>query len=178
MRVGPLLADEEPGELVQARAGYQRDVEFATRPIRDRYLGRLESLKRSLGSRGEVKAALAVQLEIDRLKAAVSDAAGVAKFAGVWQIIYDNAVVRRYVITGDGAVTWSEENGKPVGAKKARILAKGADFVLDFKDDLALERLSISGTNLVTEYFGPKASYPAMAPKFKGLGTLLSPNKD
>jgi hypothetical protein len=75
---------------------------------------KLETIKRTLGSRGEAKAALAVQEEIDRMKAAASDASGVAKFAGVWKIMYDNAAVRRYAITVDATVIWSEENGKPV----------------------------------------------------------------
>jgi hypothetical protein len=48
------------------------------------------------------------------MKAAASDASGVAKFAGVWKIMYDNAAVRRYAITVDATVIWSEENGKPV----------------------------------------------------------------
>ena len=178
MPVGSILAQDEPADLTQVRTSFKRDVEIATRPIRNQYMLKLETIKRTLGSRGEAKAARAVQEEIDRMKAAASDASGVAKFAGVWKIIYDNAVVRRYAITVDGTVIWSEENGKPVAPKKGKILAKGADFVLDFKDDLALERLSISGINLIAEYFTTKASYPVMAPKFKGLGTLVSPNKN
>ncbi len=49
--------------------------------------------------------------------------------------------------------------------------------MLEFKDDLALERLTILRSNLVVEYFAPKASYPAMPPNFKGLGTLSRRNK-
>jgi hypothetical protein len=178
MRVGPLLADEEPGELVQARAGYQRDVEFATRPIRDRYLGRLESLKRSLGSRGDAKGAIAVQAEIDRMKTAASDASGIAKFAGTWQVVYDNAGTRRYAITAEGAVTWSEDNGKPIAPKKAKITAKGTEFLLEFRDEPALERLSIANGNLIVEHFNPKASYPIINAQHKAVGTPSLPNKD
>ena len=48
------LAQEDPADLIQARALYQRDVEFVSRPIRDRYVTKLETLKRTLGSRGLV----------------------------------------------------------------------------------------------------------------------------
>ena len=48
-------AEDENAELAQARTLFEKEVEFSTRPIRDRYLSRLESLKRSLGSRGDAR---------------------------------------------------------------------------------------------------------------------------
>ena len=173
-----MLAQNEPAELTQARAVYQKDVEFATRPIRDRYVTRLEALKRGFGSRGDAKSAIALQDEIDRVKAAGTEAAGIAKFAGVWHLTYDTNGTRRYMITADGAVTWSEDNGKPIAPRKAKIIAKGTEFVLDFKEDPAIERLNISGNNLAVEYFNPKANYPATGPQNKAVGRLVSPNKN
>ena len=64
---GVSRGQDDPPDLAQARALYQKDVEFATRPIRDRYLSRLDSLKRSLGSRGDARGAVAGQEEIDRV---------------------------------------------------------------------------------------------------------------
>ena len=172
----PALAENEPAELTQARTQFQREIDFTTRPIRDRYVARLELLKRGYGSRGDAKAAIILQDEIDRVKAAVADVPGVAKFAGVWHITYETTGTRRYEIKPDGTVIWSEDNGKPYGPRKAKITAKGSEFVLDFKEDPALERLSMTKGSLTVEYFAPKANFPGKAPQSKGVGTLLSPN--
>jgi hypothetical protein len=58
------------------------------------------------------------------MKTAASDAAGTAKFAGVFQISYDDAVIGHYSVNADGAVTWSEENGKPVAHNKGKMVAR------------------------------------------------------
>ncbi len=170
------LAESEPAELTQARSQFQKEIDFTTRPIRDRYVARLELLKRGYGGRGDAKAAIILQDEIDRVKAAVADVPGVAKFAGVWHITYETNGTRRYTITPDGTVTWTEDNGKPFGPRKAKITAKGTEFVLDFKEDPALERLSMTKGGLTVEYFAPKANYPGKGPQSKGVGTLVSPN--
>lgn len=60
-------AADDPGELIAARAAYQREIDDATSPIKKRYAAKLESMKRSLGARGNVQAALAVQRELDSL---------------------------------------------------------------------------------------------------------------
>src|SRR5687768_17097425 len=80
-------AEEEPNELAQARSLFQKEMEFITRPVRDRYLSKLETLKRTLGSRGDARGAVAVQDEIDRTRLAQGDISTV-RFAGRWLITY------------------------------------------------------------------------------------------
>ena len=171
------LAQEDPADLIQARALYQRDVEFVSRPIRDRYVTKLETLKRTLGSRGEAKAAAAVQDEIDRVKATVPEP-GAEKLAGHWHIAYMNGGTRRYVISQDGFVTLSEMDGKPVNPPlKAKLAAKGADFLLELESG-KIERLKITGKKLSIEHFSTKALFESGNPNIRGTGTLLSARKE
>ena len=166
------LAQEDPADLIQARALYQRDVEFVSRPIRDRYVTKLETLKRTLGSRGEAKAAAAVQDEIDRVKATVPEP-GAEKLAGNWLIAYVNSGTRRYNISQDGFVTLSEMDGKPVNPPlKAKLAAKGADFLLEIENG-KIERLKITGKKLSIEHFSTKALFESNNPNIRGTGTLL-----
>ena len=170
-------AQEALGDLAQARAAFQRELDFATRPIRERYIVRLETLKRSLGARGEARAALAVQEEIDRVRAAGAPTVeGVAKFAGVWLIEYKLGgpnYSRRYAIKNDGALTWEEENGKPMlPPRKGRIAARGSDYVAEF-DGSATERFTLSGDKLTVEQFNSKASLASGVPENLGTGSKV-----
>lgn len=167
------LAQEEPAELTQTKAMYQRDVETATRPIRERYLGRLELLKKSIAARGDIRAALAVQEEIEKVKEIGS---GMERFAGTWSLQYSNGTIRVYVITPDGTVTYSEENGKKIPQKTAKILAKGADFIVEAAEG-TVERLSINGTKLMLDHFNPKSTYPAGKPAARATGTKTAASK-
>ena len=169
LSVGCILAQEDPADLVQARTVYQRDVEFATRPIRDRYVAKLETLKRSLGSRGEAKAAAAVQDEIDRVREITTGQTAIAKFAGTWKVAYSVGTTRNYVITADGQVTLDDHDGKP--PKTTKLIVKGNDVLLDLQDGW-IERLRISGKTLAIDHFNPKGLYPAGQPNAKGTGTL------
>ena len=174
---GVSQGQEEPAELTQARALYQKDVDFALRPIRDRYLSRLDSLKRSLGSRGDARGAVAVQDEIDIVKAATGEMAGAAGLVGTWKFVYSNGSTRRYSIAPDGTVTYDEDGGKPVTpAKVGKLTIKGPDMLLDFQDG-AIERLKVSGKKLLSEYFSPKTQYPAGKPIFQGGGTIVPGHK-
>lgn len=56
-----------PVELRNARAAYQQQIKALTDPVRLRYAQTLETLKRSLGARGDVQGALAIQREIEGL---------------------------------------------------------------------------------------------------------------
>jgi len=150
-------ADETPSELVQARSMYEKELEFATRPLRERYLARLETLKRSLGGRGDARAALAVQEEIDRVTAATQQP-GFGKFAGAWIIQYENGGSRRYAIKGDGMVIWVETDGKPQGETPGKMRQEGSETVVEMQ--FSLERISISGEKLMVEHFAPKSDYP------------------
>lgn len=167
-----LAADEDVPELKQARELYEKEIDFTTRPIRNRYISKLETLKRSLGSRGDARGAIAVQEEIDRVKS--GDTAGLARFAGTWKVEYDNGATRRYTIKADGSVHWEEEPNLP-GGMNGKIAIKGSDFVLEMdKADRQLERLSFHGDTLIIEHFDPKTSYPAGAPLTRAKATRMS----
>lgn len=172
-------ADEEPAELSQMRAVFQKEVDFATRPIRDRYLSKLEGLKRSLGSRGDARAAVDVQDEIDRVKGSSSNATtgtGIAQFAGSWRIHYTNGSSRRYILSADGTARFIEDNRQPV-SHSGTIVLQGEDFLLDFGDGVSIERVSMKGGNLFLEHWNPKSAYPAVAPIARGTGTLSTAAK-
>lgn len=173
---GILRSQDVPAELTQARIQYQKEIDFATRPIRDRYVSRLDSMKRSLGGRGDARGAAAVQDEIDRVVAAASEQTGAAALVGVWKVTYSNGSTRRYTVAADGTVTFDEDGGKAISPKVGKISAKGDELLLDFQDG-ALERIKVSGKKLITEYFIPKAQYPGGQPVFKGSGTTTPAHK-
>lgn len=174
---GGFVADAQNGieELARAREGFEKEIAFATRPIRDRYLSRLESMKRGLGSRGDARAAAAVQDEIDRVNAIDPEPAGIVRFAGVWKIDYTNGVKRRYAISADGGVTFDESAGKPVTPPtKGKLELKGNDYLIDWGDG-SLERLKISAKNLMIDHFSPKATFPSGQPSARGVGVIATP---
>lgn len=167
--ITPAFSQDNPAELVQARTAFERDSEFALRPIRDRYLSKLDALKRSMGARGDARGAVAIQDEIDRVVAS-APAAGGSKFTGVWTIRYENGTVRKYSINGDDMVTLVEENDKPVTKRHAKIVASGNDMVLDLGEG-KIERLRVSNNVLTVEHFSPKSTYPGGVPLTRGAGT-------
>lgn len=169
-----VFAEEENPELAQAEAQYRKDIEFATKAIRDRYLSRLDSLKRQLGARGDARAAVAIQEEIDRVLASVPDeniAAAAARLAGTWKITYTNGDSRTYVITADGAASFLsfDAEGRVYGTNKKKLLLKGGDVLVEFQEG-AIERLKLAGGKLQVEHFNPKAQYPRGQPAAKGTG--------
>lgn len=170
------IADGQDGieELARAREVFEKEMAFSTRPIRDRYLSRLESMKRSLGSRGDARAAVAVQDEIDRVSAMIPESGGIVRFAGMWTIQYTNGSSRRYSISADGSVTFDETGGKPLTpAVKRKVELKGNDFLIDWGDG-TLERLKIAAKNLMIDHFNPKATYPAGQPVARGVGVIAA----
>lgn len=173
---GVARAQEESPDLAQARTVYEKEVEFSTRPIRDRYLSRLNTLKRTLGARGDARGAAAVQDEMDRIAASVPDA-GMLRFAGVWKITYPSGETKRYVISADGAVTCDENMGKRITPQKSKLTLRGSDIIMDFKNG-AIERLKLSGKNLSIEHFNPKEHYPDGQPLALAVGTLISGRKE
>ena len=148
-------------------------MEFATRPIRDRYLSKLDLLKRTLGGRGDIRGALAVQEEIDRVKEASAQAGGESIFEGRWTVHYDNGAVRKVSIDANGAITMLEESGKPVKNLKVRLVPKGHDIIVDWGNG-TLEKLSIANAKLVVEHFNPSSTYPSGPVNTRGLGTRTS----
>lgn len=167
-----LAADEVPDELVKLCATFDKDIDFATCPIRDRYVSRLETLKRSLGSRGDARGAATVQDEVDRMRGMSGGPGAFNKFAGTWKLAYSNGQTRRYAITPDGAVTGTNFDGKsslPVG----KLVVKGNDVLLDFSGGV-MERLKIADKNLMIEHFSPRSLYPASPANFHATGTLVS----
>jgi len=173
---GVARAQDDPPELSQVRGLYQKDVEFATRPIRDRYLLRLDSLKRTLGSRGDARGAAAIQDEIDRVHASIPDP-GMEKFAGTWKIIYSSGATKRYVISQEGLVVYDEADGKRIPALKAKLMVKNNDVILDFKNGI-IERFKLNGKNLAIERFDPKELYPNAPAGVMGTGTVVSGRKE
>jgi len=165
-------AEDGVEELARAREAFEKEMAFATRPIRDRYVSRLETMKRSLGSRGDARGAAVVQDEIDRVNAISPEPAGVVRFVGVWKIQYTNGTARRYSISADGSVNYDEMGGKPVSPPaKGKVELRGGDFLIDWPDG-SLERLKISARNLAIDHFSPKTTYPAGQPSTRGVGVL------
>ena len=172
---GTAVGQEENADLVQARAQFEREVDFSARPIRDRYVSRLESLKRTLGGRGDARGAAAVQDEIDRVRDLTLAQGVLSKFAGTWKVAYTNGTVRIYAISADGRVNCAEVNAS--GPQKPKLYVKGNDVLLEIGDG-NLERLSIKGKTLLVEHFNPKALYLAGPPNAKGTGTLVTAHKE
>ena len=176
-----IRAQEESPELTQAQAQYRKDVEFATRPIRDRYLSRLDSLKRLLGARGDARAAVAIQEEVDRVLASIPDesmATAASKLAGTWKITYSNGDSRTYGISSDGSASFLslDPTGRVTGATKKKMLLKGGDVIVEFQEG-TIERLKLSGSKLLVELYSPKASYPKGQPYAKGTGVPATVRK-
>ena len=160
-------ADEVPDDLPTLDATFDRDIEFATRPIRDSYLSRLEALNRSIGSRGDVRAALAVQEEIDRVKEL--SAVTMNGFSGRWTVRYDNNTVRKVTIDTNDVATMLEENDLPKNVK-AKLAVKAGEGVIDWGDG-TVERLTLVSGKLMIDHFNPKTLYPNGPPSAKAVGT-------
>ena len=174
-----VFAQEETPELAQAEAQYRKDIEFATKPIRDRYLSRLDALKRQLGARGDARAAVAIQEEIDRVLASIPDeniAAAAAKLAGTWKITYTNGDIRTYAFSADGTASFLSINpaGQVYGTFKKRLMFKNGEVLLEFQEG-AIERLKLSGGRLQVEHFNPKTLYSKGTPSAKGIGSRVPP---
>jgi len=162
----PLVpAEEESPELKAVRESYEREIDFATRPIRDRYLSRLETLKRSLGARGDARGALAIQEEIDRVKTAVPGSGGVARFAGLWRVTYSNNTHTIFAINPDGSASQCSDQPKFPVTQNGKVTVVGKDVLLDFDDHYSMHRLNLSGDQLVIDLFTPRGAYPAGTPE-------------
>jgi hypothetical protein len=175
---GGVLGDDDPQELVQARSNYLKEIEFATRPIRDRYGSRLDVLKRTLGARGDARGAAAVQDEIDALKSSGTVGIEAPKLAGAWFVNYGTSGSRRITLKADGSALLQEINGSPVvPARPGKLVVKGPDLLLEFDGDPVIERITASGGKLSVENFNPKASYPVGPPAARGIAVKASPGK-
>ncbi len=162
-------ADDEPQELAQARGTYLKEIEFATRPIRDRYGSRLDVLKRTLGARGDARGAAAVQDEIDSLKSSSIVATEAPKIFGTWFVNYGSNGSRRITLKADGTALLQEVNGSPVvPPRPGKLVVKGPDLLVEFEGDVVIERLTASGGKLTVEHFNPKGTYPVGPPAARG----------
>lgn len=97
---------QDPKALVKAREAYQNDVKQALAPINRDYLAKLDALKKDLGTNGDTAGMVAVQKEIDAVKATLSpteNQAALAKTAilGRWGWDGKNTIN----ITKDGKFT-------------------------------------------------------------------------
>jgi hypothetical protein len=61
--------DKNPQELREINKNYIIELETATKPVRSLYLAKLEVLKQQLALNGALKAALAVEQEMEKVKA-------------------------------------------------------------------------------------------------------------
>ena len=172
---GTADGQEENADLVQSRTQFEREIDFSARPIRDRYMSRLESLKRTLGGRGDARGAASVQDEIDRVHAMTLAQGAMSKFAGTWKVTYNVGSVRTYAISPEGVVTHNENNGKP--PQTVRLIVKGNDVLLDLQQGW-IERLRVTGKTLNVDHFNPKTLYPVSQPNAKGTGTLVTAHKE
>jgi len=161
--------EEEPADLTQARASYQRDVEFATRPLRDRYLQTLERIKKSLTFKGDLAGALKVQDEMESL----GSGAGLARLAGDWVCQFANGAIHHYTIEADGTAFWTDRSPK----KKLKIALRGKDYFMEFPDDNILERITMNGNELEIEHYTPRSTYPQGAPATRGSGKRVAHKK-
>jgi hypothetical protein len=148
-----------PAELQQARAQHQKEVDFALRPMRERYINRLETLKRTLAGRGDRRSEVAVQDEIDLQSTIVNEAAIIAKHAGSWTAPAGSN--RRYAIKPDGTVQWIYDNGTVYATGHMVRNGKEFAFVWDGNTIDEMDRVTLTDNSIVLEAFQPKANYPA-----------------
>jgi|688.fasta_scaffold1613271_1 hypothetical protein len=66
----------DPPQLTSVRASYQKQIEAATAPITAKYVEYLENLKKELGAKGDLDAALAVQNELDAIAGSAKASSG------------------------------------------------------------------------------------------------------
>jgi hypothetical protein len=150
-------SDEIPAELQQAKAQHQKEVDFALRPIRERYIARLETLKRTLAQKGDVRAAVAVQDEIDLLSSQLNEPTIISKHAGTW--VAPVGQNRRYSIKPDGTVAWIFDNAQVYAV--GRLVRNGKDFTFVWDSVEEIDRVTLNDNSIVLESFQPKSNYPA-----------------
>ena len=83
-----LMAEETkvPAELATVQNEYRAQLEAATAPIKAKYVAKLETLKKQLGSQGKLDIAMAVQKELDSLKEKEPEEASaeLQDYSGAW----------------------------------------------------------------------------------------------
>jgi hypothetical protein len=167
---GPARADEEPAELAQARTSYQKEVESATRPLRDRHVQALERIKKSLTLKGNLAGALKVQEEMDSLGLG----AGLARLAGDWVLKYANGTVHHLTIDPNGSVFLMDTAAK----QELKTSVRGRDFIFDYPSPYEIiERVVARGDELQVEHFTPKTTYPQGTPATRGSGKRVARKK-
>jgi hypothetical protein len=92
------------------------------------------------------------------------------EFVGLWTIFYDNGHVRTYSISAGGTVSWTQTHGRAGPNKKAKIVRRDKDFLIDFGDEDKIERISATLTGLRIEHFNPKSKYADGEPPIVGTG--------
>jgi len=156
-----LSANDEPPELQQARTQFEKEVDFALRPMRDRYVARLQTLKRSLVSKGELRAAVVVQDEIDLIVATVNESAILARYVGSW--IWDfGGGKRRFSIKPDGVIEYFSETGALHAS--GRLTRIGKDFVFVWETLDQIDRVAVNENTIIMETFSPKNAFPRGTP--------------
>ena len=82
------VSPEMPPELKSLKDRFDKEFDAATRPPLERYASSLQSLLQSLTKRGDLKGALAVQNELDAIKAKLKKNSDGFVFEGKWALSY------------------------------------------------------------------------------------------
>src|SRR5579859_4905471 len=139
-----------PTDLASERLKYEEEFATALRPIQKRYVNRLTILQKSLARKGNKEGAAAVEVELEKMGAAMAQQTRYP-IEGQWVVKYQSGAVRTYVIHADGSVDFVEEK------QAGRFTKNGNDVLIDFGDN-KLERLYWN-TVLVVEHYNPKDTY-------------------
>lgn len=146
-------------DLAAEQLKYDQELAAALQPVQKRYIARLEGLQKRLARKGDKTGAAAVEAELEKLGAAVSQQMRYP-IEGKWLVRYHSGATRTYAIHADETVEFIEE--KMVG----RFKKDGQNVLIDFNDN-KLERLYWN-TVLVVEHYDPKTAYGNTPPKFSG----------
>ncbi|MFA6293015.1 MAG: hypothetical protein WC637_14605 [Victivallales bacterium] len=102
--------DKEPKDLTRARQTYLDKIKTATDPIRQRYIGELEKMKKALGTKGDAKGAMAVQKEIDLI---TQETTKRVTLEGQWELSKEGKTLGTCFVLEDGEqMTFVNETGR------------------------------------------------------------------
>jgi hypothetical protein len=107
----PILAEEpiaqEPPALVKARKDYEAKIKAVVAPLKADYLRQLDKMKKTLGGKGDVAGAQAVQKEIEAVEkwVAVSRGTSDKESSGRWLDVVPRIDITRDRVTGGWMLT-------------------------------------------------------------------------
>jgi hypothetical protein len=108
--VATLFANDLPDDIQTAQSRYNNDIESAIKPIRDRYVAKLENAKKTAILRNDIKAAEAIAAEIERVSANFSNPTDIlcayywSNHHDKWEFTPGGKLIQRGI--GWGGKTW------------------------------------------------------------------------